>query len=80
MLRVLTGSAVEHDWIPVVLCVAALLLGAMIVFNRRRNADGRLLSLTLNNMTQGVVMYSADGRLVVNNDHYRQMYHCPRRS
>jgi len=77
MLRVLTGSAVEHDWIPVVLCVAALLLGAMIVFNRRRNADGRLLSLTLNNMTQGVVMYSADGRLVVSNDRYRQMYQLP---
>jgi len=77
MLRILTGSAVEHDWIPVVLCVAALLLGAMIVFNRRRNADGRLLSLTLNNMTQGVVMYSADGRLVVSNDRYRQMYQLP---
>jgi methyl-accepting chemotaxis protein len=77
MLRVLAGSADEHDWIPVVLCVAALLLGAMIVFYRRRNADGRLLSLTLNNMTQGVVMYSADGRLVVSNDRYRQMYQLP---
>jgi methyl-accepting chemotaxis protein len=77
MLRVLTGSAVEHDWIPVALCVAALLFGAMIVFNRRRNGDGRLLSLTLNNMTQGVVMYSADGWLVVSNDRYRQMYQLP---
>ncbi len=77
MLRVLAGSAVEYDWIPVVLCVAALLVGAMIVLNRRRNADGRVLSLTLNNMTQGVVMYYAGGRLVVSNDRYRQMYQLP---
>ena len=75
MLRVLTGSAVEHDWIPVVIaCLVVLLLGTMISFHRRRNAEGRLLAMTLNNMTQGVVMFDAAGRLVVSNDRYLAMY------
>ena len=34
----------------------------------------RLLALTLNNMTQGVVLFHASGRLVVCNDQYRTMY------
>jgi len=33
-----------------------------------------LLELTLNNMTQGVVLYSSKGRLVVFNDQYLSMY------
>ncbi len=75
MLRALTGSAVEHDWILVVIaCVVFLLLGAIISFERRRNAQGRLLALTLNNMSQGVVMFDAAGRLVVSNDRYLAMY------
>ena len=36
--------------------------------------DGYLLALTLNNMTQGVVMFDTSGRLVVCNDQYRAMY------
>jgi methyl-accepting chemotaxis protein len=35
---------------------------------------GRLLALTLNNMTQGVVMFDAKGRLIVCNDQYLSMY------
>jgi methyl-accepting chemotaxis protein len=74
MLRVLTGSAVEHDWTLVIVGVVGLLLGAMILFYRRRNGDDRLLALTLNNMTQGVVMFNTAGRLLVVNDRYLAMY------
>ncbi len=35
---------------------------------------GRLLALTLNNMTQGVVMFDTAGRLAVCNDRYLAMY------
>ena len=40
----------------------------------RLDHQDRLLALTLNNMTQGVVMFNASGRLVVFNDQYRTMY------
>jgi methyl-accepting chemotaxis protein len=75
MFRVLTGSAVEHDWNLILIAgVVALLLGAIILLLRRRRGEGRLLAVALNNMTQGVVMYDAGGRLAVYNDRYRQMY------
>jgi PAS domain S-box-containing protein len=41
---------------------------------RGRWFDRHLLALALNNMTQGVVMYDAAGRLVVCNDRYLAMY------
>ena len=77
MLRVLTGYAVEHDWIFVAAafvfgCVTAL--ATIVLFNRRWHGDGRLLALALNNMTQGVVMFDTAGRMVVCNDRYRLMY------
>jgi PAS domain S-box-containing protein len=74
MLRVLTGSAVEHDWNFIFICLLGLLLGATILFYRRRSGQDRLLALTLNNMTQGVVMFDAGGHLIVSNDRYRTMY------
>jgi YD repeat-containing protein len=76
MLRFLTGSAVEYGWTLVIAVgVVCFALAAAFLFNRRRrNNNGRLLALTLNNMTQGVVMYDAAGRLVVSNDRYRLMY------
>lgn len=39
-----------------------------------RADNGALLSITLNNMTQGVVMFDANERLVVCNDRYIEMY------
>jgi PAS domain S-box-containing protein len=39
----------------------------------RRHTDS-LLALTLNNMTQGVVLFDTAGRLVVRNDQYLTMY------
>jgi hypothetical protein len=37
-------------------------------------SGGGLLALTLNNMTQGVVLFELGGRLVVCNDQYLRMY------
>ena len=42
--------------------------------DRRLDDKGRLLGITLNNMTQGVVMFETNGRLVVSNDQYITMY------
>jgi methyl-accepting chemotaxis protein len=39
-----------------------------------KRPDARLLALTLNNMTQGVVLFDIDARLVVCNEQYRIMY------
>jgi len=77
MLRVLTGSLMEHDSnLVVAICVVFLTmaLSAFVLFNSRRNEKGRLLALTLNNMTQGVVLFDIAGRLTVCNDRYRTMY------
>ncbi len=41
---------------------------------RARGDDGDLLALTLNNMTQGVVLFDLRGRMLVCNDQYRIMY------
>jgi len=72
MLRVLTGSAVQYDWLLAAGFVC-LVVAAILLWMRRRDG-GRLLALTLNNMTQGVVMFDAAGRLVVSNDRYHLMY------
>src|ERR1700722_8222605 len=72
MLRVLTGSAVQYDWLLTAGFVCSV-VAAILLWMRRRDG-GRLLALTLNNMTQGVVMFDAAGRLVVSNDRYHLMY------
>jgi PAS domain-containing protein len=41
---------------------------------RGLDRQGSLLALTLNNMTQGVVLFDTAGRLVVSNDRYITMY------
>jgi methyl-accepting chemotaxis protein len=75
MLRDLTGSAVEHDWtFVVVTCAACLLVGAAVLLYRRRGGKGQLFALTLNNMTQGVILFDTVGRLIVFNNRYLTMY------
>jgi methyl-accepting chemotaxis protein len=67
----------ERDWnfaIVACLCCSLVALAAITVVNRRRSKTGRLLALTLNNMSQGVVLYDSAGRLVVCNNRYRAMY------
>ena len=51
-----------------------LLLRRMPSAGTGLNIKGHLLDLTLNNMTQGVVMFDHAGRLVVRNDRYMAMY------
>ena len=84
MLRFLTMMDWQRDW-PVVAaaCVvtAALTLAAVYLLMRARGAyfgnKGRLLEIAINNMSEGVVMFSADGRLVVCNRHYLSLYDLP---
>jgi methyl-accepting chemotaxis protein len=72
MLRVLTASAADHDWILSVCLLLALLALGLICFRHSRR--GRLYGLALNNMTQGVVMFDLAGRLIARNDRYLTMY------
>ncbi len=51
-----------------------LAIAAALAAARRRRHKGHLLTLALNNMTQGVVMFDAAGRLVVCNDRYLEIY------
>jgi len=80
VLRDFADLLAGNDWR---LIAAAVLAGAAIVvlaerlragFWRRGMADSDLLILTLNNMTQGVVMFDSAGRLLVCNDRYIEMY------
>jgi PAS domain S-box-containing protein len=83
MFEALTLSTVEPHWMLTAVVPAACFLAgiaAVLLFNRVRSAighldkEGRLLSLALNNMTQGVVMFDAAGRLVVFNHRYMEIY------
>jgi PAS domain S-box-containing protein len=71
---------VEPSW--QIYIIGALAFGAaagLAIWRRRRNAgargrDGSLLSMVLNNMTQGVVLFDAQERILVVNDRYVEMY------
>ena len=45
-----------------------------LIGRQARRPDARLLALTLNNMTQGVVLFDTGARLIVFNEQYRVMY------
>ena len=45
-----------------------------LIGRQARKPDARLLALTLNNMTQGVVLFDTGARLIVFNEQYRVMY------
>ena len=51
-----------------------LVAGAIALRARWRGGKNRLLALALNNMSQGVVMFDATGRVVVCNNRYREIY------
>ena len=78
MFQIWTGLTSQHDWgVILAVAVASFLAGtaATALFNLARGGDkGRLLSLALDNMTQGVVMFDAAGRLVVSNKRYLEIY------
>jgi methyl-accepting chemotaxis protein len=78
MVQSWSGLASQLDW-PVMLAVAAMSFAAGVIatalFNRLSSGDkGRMISLALNNMTQGVVMFDTAGTLVVCNKRYREIY------
>ncbi len=57
--------------------VAVAILGMSLISafaDRRLDDKGQLLDLALNNLTQGVVMFDAGGRLIVCNRRYLDMY------
>jgi methyl-accepting chemotaxis protein len=60
-----------------VIAVVAIVAGIAILRRRQRaygRADGALLSMALNNMTQGVILFDDNERIVVCNDRYVEMY------
>ena len=58
--------------------VIGIVAAAFLVVRRRRmgsrGSDGALLSMVLNNMTQGVVFFDAHEKVLVCNDRYVEMY------
>jgi methyl-accepting chemotaxis protein len=76
--RVITELSLSPESLAIaVASVAVAILGVSLICafaDRRLDGKDRLLALTLNNMTQGVVMFDTAGRLVVSNDRYLTMY------
>jgi methyl-accepting chemotaxis protein len=76
--RVVTGLSLSPTSLAIaVASMAITILGMSLIsaFADRRLGDkALLLDTALNNMTQGVVMFDAAGRLVVCNNQYRSMY------
>ncbi len=57
--------------------MAVAILGTSLIcalVDRRLDDKGHLLDIALNNMTQGVVMFDAGGRLIVHNQRYLEIY------
>jgi methyl-accepting chemotaxis protein len=84
MFGTATQLTTASDWrVAAAAGLVCFLLGlaaAVLLLRRPRSArnglnlKGGLLDLTLNNMTQGVVMFDRAGRLIVRNDRYLAMY------
>ena len=58
-------------------CAVVVWTGAIRLFALRRDRRARMLTLALDNMSQGAVMFDAAGRLVVCNARYRDIYGMP---
>jgi diguanylate cyclase (GGDEF)-like protein/PAS domain S-box-containing protein len=86
MDRVFTSFTVDHPWGLVLLAAAICLivsLTAISRFYRARAARGQSygsdvrLDAALNNMRQGLLMFDAEGQLVLFNQRFVQMYNLP---
>jgi methyl-accepting chemotaxis protein len=71
----------EQDWrlAVVVVCLLGVVIVALYAMRRfawrfGMRGDGSLLAITLDNMTQGVVMFDAAERLIVCNNRFIEMY------
>jgi len=74
------GSILEHGWQPYVVAVFVGLAAVMFMHRRRQRSvdvsggSGALLSMVINNMTQGVILFDGRERVLVCNDRYVEMY------
>ena len=67
-------SAQNLQTYALVAIVGLAVMVAVTFWRRRQSRDGALLSMVLNNMTQGVVLFDAHERVLVVNDRYVEMY------
>ena len=67
-------SAQNLQTYALVAIVGLAVMVAVTFWRRRQSRDGTLLSMVLNNMTQGVVLFDAHERVLVVNDRYVEMY------
>jgi len=76
--RTFTELSLSADSLAVaVASVTVAILGVSLIcayVDRRLHDTGQMMALACNNMTQGVVMFDAVGRLVVSNDRYLEIY------
>jgi methyl-accepting chemotaxis protein len=81
MLTILDGLAAEPvGWLLLVaaglICVLAV-FGASVLFRRARGRRSTLFATAINNMSQGLVMCDAAGKLLLCNSRYVEMYGLP---
>jgi methyl-accepting chemotaxis protein len=57
-----------------VIAIVAIVVAFVLLRRRSGGGDGALLSMALNNMTQGVIMFDDRERIVVCNNRYVEMY------
>ena len=67
-------SAQNLQTYALVAIVGLAVIAAVMFWRRRQSRDDTLLSMVLNNMTQGVVLFDAHERVLVVNDRYVEMY------
>ena len=67
-------SAQNLQTYALVAIVGLAVMAAVMFWRRRQSRDDTLLSMVLNNMTQGVVLFDAHERVLVVNDRYVEMY------
>jgi PAS domain S-box-containing protein len=69
----------HQTWQIYALALLSLAAMTFVIWRRRRNIDARggnsaVLSMVINNMTQGVVLFDAQEHVLVCNDRYVEMY------
>ncbi|MGH6672800.1 MAG: PAS-domain containing protein [Xanthobacteraceae bacterium] len=78
LVRALSGASVPllSAIVGLIFALVFSTLASLVVIARVR-AKYRLVRSALNNMTQGLCMFDAAGRLTLCNDRYIEMYHLP---
>ena len=72
LASLLPSTAVGQALLLAALAIAALVL--VDIWHRRAGAHNRRLSTALDNMSQGLCMFDAQGRIVLRNRRYIEMY------